>query len=95
MRLSAAIATLNDTDIAIVLVDSAFTVDPAGTVLLHSLRPHFPTLPVMIVSIERNGFRAFATFQTAQLLAILQLEELTFVKFNVSCPPEDTTAPPF
>ena len=62
--------------ITVVIVDSQFTQAGPGDDLLHRLRPYFRTSPIMLISVERNGFRAYAPFQTHLLLALIQLEEL-------------------
>jgi hypothetical protein len=47
----------------------------------------------MLVSIERNGFRAWAPFQTGKLLALLQLETLALREIDLSLPPPDKDEP--
>lgn len=59
--------------VLVVLTDSEFTIAGPGDALIERVRPYFPTLPVMFVSIEQNGFRAYAPFQTHTLLAYLQI----------------------
>lgn len=82
--------------ILVAIVESRFTVKGAAEPLLKKVAEHFPTLPVMLVSIEANGFRAYAPFQTAELLALLQLEQLRFREIDVSLPaPEDDAPLPF
>ncbi|NHZ99430.1 hypothetical protein [Massilia sp. CCM 8734] len=81
--------------VAIVLVDSADTLPERGPALLVRLQPYFPALPIMLVSVEDNGFRAFATFQTSELLALVQLEHVNFVEVDLSARPDDAGALPF
>jgi hypothetical protein len=47
----------------------------------------------MLVSIEPNGFRAYAPFQTGELLALLQLETLAFQEIDISLPAPERDAP--
>lgn len=72
----------------VALVDSDFTRPAAGDALMARIQPHFPTMPIMLVSIEASGFRAHAAFQTGALLALLQLEQLTFSSLDIDKPPE-------
>lgn len=81
--------------LAIVLVDSADTLPERGPALLVRLQPHFPALPIMLVSIEDNGFRAFATFQTSELLALVQLEHVAFVEIDIDAASSDAGELPF
>lgn len=95
MRLQTAIFTPYGSEIVLVLVDSRFTRKLAGDVMLSRLAPYFPRHPIMLVSIEENGFRAHSTFQTSRLLALLQLENITFTEIDIGLPPvrRETAAP--
>jgi hypothetical protein len=79
--------------IMVVIVDSALTVSPAGDQLLKRIQPYFPTHPIMLASIEQNGYRAHAPFQTHRLLALIQLEQLRFREIDLSIPPPDNDEP--
>jgi hypothetical protein len=73
--------------IIVSLVDTAFTVAGPGDQLLARLQPYFPLHPIMLVSIQANGYRAYAPFQTHRLLALIQLEQLTIQEVDLSVPP--------
>lgn len=47
----------------------------------------------MLVSVEDNGFKAYATFQTAALLALLQLNQLALVDLDLDTPPPEPELP--
>lgn len=79
--------------IVVAIVDSRFTVKGAAEPVLKKVAEHFPAQPVMLVSIERNGFRAYAPFQTAELLALLQLETLAFEEIDISLPAPERDVP--
>jgi hypothetical protein len=82
--------------IVVAIVDSAYTVKGAAEPVLRKVAEHFPALPIMLVSIEANGFRAYAPFQTGELLALLQLEQLRFREIDISLPaPKDDAPLPF
>lgn len=75
--------------IVVAVVDSSHTLPGTGDVLLERLRPYFPTHPIMLVSVEPNGFRAHAPFQTHRLLALLQLEFLDLKELDLNTPPPE------
>ena len=73
--------------IVVAIVEPRYTVKGASEPVLRKVAAHFPGRPVMLVSVEPNGFRACAPFQTGQLLALLQLEELALREIDLSLPP--------
>jgi hypothetical protein len=79
--------------IVVALVESGFTVKSAAEPLLKKVAQHFPAQPIMLVSLEPNGFRAYAPFQTGELLALLQLETLAFQEIDISLPAPERDAP--
>jgi len=60
---------------------------------LARLQKHFPLEPIMLVSVERDGFDAYAPFQTYTLLALLQLEQLTLHEIDLSVLPAEKDEP--
>lgn len=76
--------------VIVAIVESKYTVAGAGDELLTRLLPYFKTHPIMLVSVETNGFRAYARFQTHLLLALIQLENLDLRTVDLDGPP---TAP--
>lgn len=79
--------------IVVAIVDSRWTIQGAAEPVLKKVAEHFPVQPIMLVSVEPNGFRAYASFQTAELLALLQLETLAFQEIDISLPAPDSGAP--
>ena len=73
----------------VALVPSDFTNSTAGPNLVKRLQPYFRCLPIMLVSVETNGFRAHAAFQTHVLLALIQLEYLNFEELDLNTPPPE------
>jgi hypothetical protein len=73
--------------IMVILVESAYTLAGAGDQILERLKPYFPRHPVMLVSVELNGFRAYAPFQTHRLLALIQLENLRLFEVDLNISP--------
>ncbi len=88
-----AIARLKATTVLVAIVESADMTPVAQADLCARIQLHHPTLPIMLVSIEDNGFRAFASFQTGALLALLQLERLTFSDLDLDAPLPDQEVP--
>lgn len=72
--------------VLVAVVDSRFTTATEGRRLIERIEHHFPTHPIMLVSIEASGFRAYAPFQTHVLLALLQLEYLDLRCFELPEP---------
>jgi len=79
----------------IAIVPSEFTMPGPGDQLLSQVQRHYPTHPIMLVSVEKNGFRAHATFQTHLLLALIQLEYLDLKELDLSLPIEENSELPF
>jgi hypothetical protein len=75
--------------IIVAIVASEFTVARSGDALIEKLQPYFRIHPIMLVSVQQNGFRAYAHFQTHLLLALIQLENLTLRDLDLSVPPEE------
>ena len=87
MRVLAAEIEPYGAPILVGIVDSLYTSVEAGDALLKRLQPYFPIHPIMLVSVEQNGYRAHAPFETHRLLALIQLEQLTLHEIDLSVPP--------
>lgn len=87
MKIHVAEVTPYGSPVLIAIVPSDFTNPLNGPNLLQRIQPHYPTHPIMLVSIEENGFRAYATFETHMLLALIQLEFLDSTELDLSAPP--------
>lgn len=87
MRVQAAEIEPYGAPIMVVVVESALTVVGPGCKLLKRLQPYFPVHPIMLVSVQQNGYRAYAPFETHRLLALIQLEQLTLRDVDLSVPP--------
>lgn len=81
--------------IAVALVDSEYTAKGAGDSMIARVQPYFPTKPVMLLSIEQNGFRGYSHFESHRILALMQLELLAFSEVDLSIPPADDSELPF
>ena len=86
MSIRIAITIVNGSPVLVALVDSAFTLPAACDALMARIQPHHPTMPILLVSIEDNGFRAHAAFRTGEILALLQLEQLAFTDLDLDKP---------
>lgn len=95
MRVKVAQWTPYGTAMAVALVASEFTAQSAGQVLIQRIEKYYPGQAVMLISVEHNGFRAFAYFQTHEFLALIQLDVLAFDEIDMSVPPVDNSGLPF
>lgn len=89
MKIQVAEVTPYGPPILVAIVPSEYTVSATGPGLIRRIEPHYPTHPIMLVSVESNGFRAFAPFQTHKLLALIQLEYLQLTELDLEMPPPD------
>lgn len=87
MILLVASTRIEKINLIIALVDSEFIGKP-GDVIIRKLAVFYPVLPAMLICVADNGFLAHADFQTARLLALLQLEKMSFSQIDLDNPPE-------
>lgn len=90
MKIQVAEVTPYGSPVLVAIVPSECTNPSSGAGMLRQIQPYFPTHPIMLVSVEGNGFRAYATFETHMLLALIQLENLDVIELDLSVPPSDT-----
>jgi hypothetical protein len=83
------------TAMAVALVASEFTVQTAGQLLIQRIEKYYRGQAVMLVSVEKNGFRAYAYFQTHEFLALMQLDVMAFDELDLTVPPVDDSELPF
>lgn len=95
MMIKAANVVINRTNIAVCLVESSATAPATdeGDRILRLLQPFFPTLPIMLVSVQDNGFRSYATFQSSTLLSLAQFLNIPWQEYNLSIPPPPVDLP--
>jgi hypothetical protein len=94
MQVSIAEYTSHGSSMIIAIVPSEFTAcQVAGDAMVKRIHGYFRTMPVMLVSIEDNGLRAYAAFQTHMLLALIQLEMLELRGLDLSLPPPEDELP--
>ena len=98
MKIDAAAVLINRTRVAIALVGANVTepTSDAGDRIIRLVQPFFPLLPIMLVSIQDNGFRAYAHFQTPTLLSLVQLLAIPWQDYDLANPPaKDYSPEPF
>lgn len=83
----------NGSTLIIAIVPSEFSLAAAGRDVIAKIERHLPALPVMLVSIEDNGPRAFAFFETHMLLALVQLETLLLSVLDLRADPPEQELP--
>ena len=94
MRLDVAVAELKGVRVALAFPPPAWVAPGVGDVLLERLRPFFPTLPVMLVSVHRHGVRAHAAFQALALVEGADLAHLPRQTIDLDIPPQAPDVPP-
>lgn len=89
MKIQVAEVTPYGSPILVALVDSEYTTPTHGAGLIARIQPYYPTHPIMLVSVQGNGFQAYASFQTHLILALIQLEYLELTDLDLSVPPPE------
>jgi len=94
LKLDVAVAELKGVRVALAFAPPAWVAPGVGDALLERLRPFFPTLPVMLVSVSRHGMRAHAAFQAQALVDGADLAQLQRQTIDLDIPPSPPHAPP-
>ena len=89
MKIQVAEVTPYGSPILVAIVPSEYTNPSPGADLVMTIQKYYPTHPIMLVSVEPSGFRAYAAFETHMLLALIQLEYLDVVELDLSIPPPE------
>jgi hypothetical protein len=77
----------------IAIVPSEFTEPGSDHLLAKRIGKYFLPLPVVLISVEKNGPRAHAPWQTHVFLALLQLEKLELSTLDLNVPPPEDELP--
>jgi hypothetical protein len=93
MKIQVAVTVLKGVRVAVAFPPPAWVVPGIGDALLARLQPHFPTLPVMLASIQPHGVRAHAAFQAQRLVEGADLDGLERVEVDLDAPPALPDAP--
>lgn len=86
MRISYAEVDNYGAVLVVAIVPSEFTQAALGPGMIVKIQRRLPTKPIMLVSIEANGTRAYADFETHVLLALIQLETLHLTVLDLDSP---------
>jgi hypothetical protein len=95
LRLTGGIVTVRGVRIALVFADPDCLRPGVGDALLARLGPWFPRLPIMLAAPRARPSRAYAEFDTHQLLAELDLAGMVEQTIDLDLAPPDDAAPPF
>lgn len=95
MKLRAGIVSVRGVRIALAFAPARYLGAEMGDALLARLTPYFPGLPIMLVSSKAGKRRAYATFETAALLAELDLKDIEEHTIDLDTAPPDTRELPF
>jgi len=95
LKLRAGIVIARGVRLGLAFVPSHLALAGAGDVLLAQLSPYFPGLPVMLVSSSASERRAYASFDSAPLLADIDLASVPTHEIDLDVAPPDTRELPF
>ncbi|WP_208280726.1 hypothetical protein [Massilia oculi] len=95
MILTGGIVTIRDIRIALVFAAPDCLRPGVGDALLARLAPWFPRLPIMLAAPREKPSRAYAAFDTRQLLPELDLAGMVEQTIDLDLAPPDDAAPPF
>jgi len=95
LKLRAGIVSARGVRLGLAFVPSHLVLAGAGDVLLARLSPYFPGLPVMLVSSSATERRAYASFDSAPLLADIDLANVATHEVDLDVAPPDTREVPF
>jgi len=95
LKLRAAIVSARKLRLAVVFAPAHLLVASAGDALLAQLSPYFPGLPIMLVSSAAGAHCAYASFDSAALLADIDLVNLPTYDVDLDVAPPDTRELPF
>lgn len=95
MKLIGGIVTVRGIRMALVFADPDCLRAGVGDALLARLGPWFPRLPIMLAAPRARPSRAYAAFDTHQLLAELDLAGMVEQTIDLDLAPPDDAAPPF
>jgi hypothetical protein len=87
MKLDVAVTTLKGVRVAIAFPPPAWVAPGVGDVLLERLRPYYPTLPILLASVQKHGVRAYAAFQAQVLVEGADLTALQCTALDLQVPP--------
>lgn len=87
MKIRVAVTVLKGVRVALAFPPPAWVVPGIGDALLARLQPHFPALPVMLVTRQPHGVRAHAAFQAQALVDGAALDGLETAEIDLDLPP--------
>jgi hypothetical protein len=91
--LQAAIITIKQVTLAVVLVDLESTYPASGAAMLQRAQLYFPTLPILLLTPRVGGFsRSYATFELDQLMSEINADTIMWQEYG---PAEQEAPIPF
>lgn len=94
MKIEVAVAELKGVRVAVAFAPPAYVVPGVGDSLLARLQPYFPTLPILLASIQKHGVRTHAAFQAQALAGDADLGALARSEIDLDVPPALPDRPP-
>lgn len=88
MKVEVALTELRRARLIVAFPHDSYVRPGSGDVLISRMAPHLPPLGIMLVS-EGAYPRAYATFETHELLPLLSAVQLVRFEIDLNQPPED------
>lgn len=83
MELTAAVITIRQLTLAVVLVPVDLTYPEPGERMIADAQRVFPTLPIMLVSPREGGYsRTFAHFDTTNLVGDIDTDQIAWRRYG-------------
>jgi len=97
VNIECAIIEFKGSRLVVALPDSSYVRPGVGDDLIKRLQPHYPALPIMLVTGEPGAVPVYAQFQAAAvaILAQLDLASLDLETIDLDLPAYDDTELPF
>lgn len=94
MKIDVAITELKGVRVAVAFAPPAYVTPGVGDSLLARLQPYFPTLPILLASVQKHGVRTHAAFQAQALIGDADLGTLARSEIDLDVPPALPDQPP-
>lgn len=95
MRINTAVVEILGVRLALAFPDPDEVGPGAGDTLIRKLQPFFPTMGIMLLTLEYGDERSYATFQSAPFLEALNLDDIFLKEIDLAQPLPDDSDPPF
>jgi len=95
VKIECAIVEFRGARIVVALPHSSYVRPGVGDQLMLRLQPHYPGLPIALVSTQPGAVPSYSTFDAGPLLASLDVDALDLEVIDLDQPAYDDSDPPF